>query len=92
VGLSIKVKPTLEATGWRCEVKIEEDGRTVTEHVVQVTRSDQQRLGPNASVEDLVTRSFEFLLVREPPRSILRRFSLSDIETYFPDYPQTIRG
>ena len=73
-------------------MRIEEEGQIVTDHVVEVTISDLQRLAPGSSVEDLVTRSFEFLLEREPPRSILRKFSLSDIDTYFPEYPRAIRG
>ena len=43
------------------------------------------------NVEDLVERSFEFLLLREPPSSILRRFELSTIQRYFPDYDREIR-
>jgi len=49
-----------------------------------------ERLAPDGSVEDLVLRSFEFLLEREPPSSILRRFALTDIERYFPEYPKVI--
>lgn len=64
--------------------------RTVSEHSVEVTKSDLERLAPGASVEDLVSDSFKFLLEREPPQSILRRFSLSDIERYFPYYPEAI--
>jgi hypothetical protein len=35
----------------------------------------------------LVRASFEFLLEREPASSILRRFDLAAISTYFPEYP-----
>jgi hypothetical protein len=86
----IKVTATPNAAGWTCKVVIHERGRTVTDHVVEATRSDLVRLAPSSSVEDLVKRSFEFLLEREPPESILRRFGLSDIERYFPEYPRTI--
>jgi hypothetical protein len=67
------------------------DGRPLTEHTVTVTEADKERLAPQSTVEDLVTRSFEFLLEREPPTSILRRFDLTDIERYFPDYPTAFR-
>jgi hypothetical protein len=40
---------------------------------------------------DLVRRSFEFLLEREPASSILREFRITDIERYFPEYPTVIR-
>jgi hypothetical protein len=33
-----------------------------------------------------VQSSFEFLLEREPPSSILKTFELSVIERYFPEY------
>ena len=55
-----------------------------------MTKADKDRYAPNITVEDLVTRSFDFLLEREPPTSILRNFALPDIERYFPDYPTKI--
>jgi hypothetical protein len=73
-------------------VRVEEDGRKVSEHTVEVSTSDVKRLAPESSVEELVLRSFEFLLEREPPSSVLRRFALTDIERYFPEYPQIIRA
>jgi hypothetical protein len=87
----IKVAVTPDGAGWTCHVRIDEDGRTVSDHTVGVSTSDVKRLSPESSVEDLVKRSFEFLLEREPPQSILRRFTLPDIERYFPEYPETIR-
>ena len=35
--------------------------------------------------------SLAFLLEREPPTSILRRFGLEVIGTYFPEYPGEMR-
>jgi hypothetical protein len=58
--------------------------------MVTVTKADKERYAPHSTVKDLVTRSFEFLLEREPPTSILRTFALPDIERYFPDYPAII--
>jgi hypothetical protein len=89
---TIRVTATPHANGWTFQVSIEEDGRTVSEHAVEVSKSDVKRLAPESSVEELVLRSFEFLLEREPPSNILRRFALSDIERYFPEYPKTIGG
>ena len=90
VGTSIEVAATPNAKGWTCQVRIDENGRKVSDHTVEVSPSDLKRLAPNSSVEDLVKRSFEFLLEREPPSSILRRFGLGDIERYYPDYPDLI--
>ncbi|MGH9057275.1 MAG: hypothetical protein ACRDYY_15655 [Acidimicrobiales bacterium] len=42
--------------------------------------------------EGLVRISFEFLLEREPPSSILKRFDLDVIGRYFPDYPEAVRS
>jgi hypothetical protein len=90
VAPDIKVTATPDSAGWTCRVRIEEAARTVSEHTVKVSRSDIERFSPASSVEDLVTRSFVFLLEREPPQSILRNFELTDIERYFPDFPRVI--
>lgn len=39
---------------------------------------------------DLVAASFRFLLDREPKESILGRFDVSVIASYFPEYPARI--
>jgi hypothetical protein len=65
---------------------------TTTRHVVAVSHGELDRLAPGGSPEDLVRRSFEFLLEREPKESILRSFELSVIGRYFPKFERTIRG
>ena len=78
--------------GWTCAVSVD-DGGSATTHEVAVSRADLARLAPGASdPEDLVRRSFEFLLEREPKESILRQFDLPVIGRYFPEYERTIRG
>jgi hypothetical protein len=89
---SVNVSVAVNAEGWTCDVRIDEDGRPATEHTVAVTKADKERFAPHSTVEELVTRSFEFLLEREPPTSILRTFALPDIERYFPEYVRVIRG
>ncbi len=72
------------------EVTVE--GRETTKHEVTVDPSYHEKLcGDRASRKTLVEKSFEFLLEREPNTSILRRFDLSVISQYFPDYESTIR-
>jgi hypothetical protein len=73
-------------------VRIDEKDRMVSEHSVTVATADKERLAPRSPVEELVTRSFEFLLEREPPTSILRTFALPDIERYFPEYSLAMRS
>ncbi|MGI8929512.1 MAG: hypothetical protein ACR2H0_08650 [Candidatus Limnocylindrales bacterium] len=76
--------------GWSCTVRVGPEGGT-TEHGVSVSATELGRFAPNATEPTaLVEQSFGFLLEREPRESILRRFALSDIERYFPEYPKVI--
>jgi hypothetical protein len=59
-------------------------------HRVTLKAEDCQRLAGNTAPEELVRRSFEFLLEREPKESILARFDLSVIARYFPEYESEI--
>jgi hypothetical protein len=65
--------------------------RDTTTHRLRVSRAERERYGTE-DVADLVKRSFEFLLAREPNTSILRDFDLSTIERYFPEFRREIRG
>lgn len=42
--------------------------------------------------EELIKRSFEFLLKRESKESILSEFNLSIIKSYFPEYEEKIKN
>jgi len=76
---------------WTCRVLVTGRGPATT-HEVTVTATDLERLAPgDATPDDLVRRSFQFLLLREPKESILRRFDLPVIGRYFPDWEATIR-
>ena len=90
--LQIRVACRLIAGGWDCHVVLrDESGPTgASDYEVSVSDAELKRFGPDASPERLVTESFRFLLEREPSSSILRRFRLSQIEDYFPDYPAEI--
>jgi hypothetical protein len=72
-------------------VRVIEAGSETT-HDVTVSPNDYARL-TNGKIEpeELVRRSFEFLLEREPKESILARFNLSVISRYFPEYEREIR-
>ncbi len=64
-------------------------GRTT--HQVTLTNDYYQRLTSGAvAPEDLIRRSFEFLLEHEPKESILSRFDLPVIARYFPEYEREI--
>jgi hypothetical protein len=64
--------------------------RAITQHRVRISRAERERYG-RGDIEDLMKRSFEFLLAREPNTSILREFDLATIERYFPEYASEIR-
>jgi hypothetical protein len=72
-------------------VRVIEAGSEST-HDVTVSPNDYTRLtNGKIELEELVRRSFEFLLEREPKDSILTRFDLSVIGRYFPEYEREIR-
>ena len=76
---------------WRCDVELAEAGVVVSRHSVRVSRPDLRRLAPDESEPDeLVRRSFRFLLEREAPSMILRSFDLSDITRYFPEFEREV--
>lgn len=71
-------------------VVIDEKGSR-TEHIVTLDEEYYEKLtGKIVSKEELIERSFEFLLAREPKESLLRRFNLKVINKYFPEYEKTI--
>lgn len=75
---------------WVFEIRVEEDGSS-TVHSVTLNKDDFNRLKWD-SPEELVKKSFEFLLERESKESILREFNLMDIPRYFPEYEEKIAG
>jgi len=87
--VSVEARP--RGDGWECAVEVV-DPRGTTRHTVEVTARDLARWGqPDEMVAHLVRRAFDFLLEREPPSQILRRFHLSDIQRYFPEFDEAIR-
>jgi hypothetical protein len=87
----IDVRCERAGSGWRCAVRVV-DEQSASEHMVTVASADLERLDPVATEPtDLVRRSFDFLLEREPKESILRSFELPVIGRYFPEYERIIR-
>lgn len=84
--IDVRVRP--EAGGWVCDVEVDQAGRR-TGHTVWVSPADVRRWAAGETdpdVAELVRRSFDFLLEREPASSILRSFDLAVIQRYFPEY------
>ena len=51
----------------------------------------QDLTGGKIAKEELIKKSFKFLLEREPKESILSRFNLRIINQYFPEFEEEIR-
>jgi hypothetical protein len=76
---------------FKFRVRVIEAG-SETIHDVTVSPGDYTKFaGDKIQPEELVRRSFEFLLEREPKESILARFDLSVISRYFPEYEREIK-
>jgi hypothetical protein len=71
--------------GWHCTVTLGDDPGATT-HEVTVDREVLEDLAPDATPEELVRVSFEFLLEREPREAIMRQFELPIIGRFFGDY------
>jgi hypothetical protein len=86
----IRVTASPTSMGWTCEVSVSDRGST-SRHRVLVSKADLARLAPaDEGPEELVRRSFEFLLQREPKESILATFELPLIGRYFPEYERSV--
>lgn len=73
--------------GWDFEVRVGGSSQfTVTVDSKDYERITNKKIQPN----ELVKRSFEFLLEREPKEAILRKFNIRVISTYFPEYENVI--
>ena len=64
---------------------------TQSQHLVTLDDAHYQFLTQGRiSKEDLIRKSFQFLLERESKESILRSFNLQVIKRYFPEYEEEI--
>lgn len=69
------------------------DKSTSTEHEVTLDEEYYQILTDGEMTrEELIKRSFEFLLERESKESILSKFNLKIIKNYFPEYEEKIKN
>ncbi len=68
------------------------EGRSESTHRVTLAQDDYRRLS-RGKIEphELIKRSFEFLLAREPKESILPEFDLPLIGRYFPEYGRELK-
>ncbi len=75
----------------RFRVTVTGDG-SKSSHVVTLESEYYQKLtSGKIGAEELIRRSFEFLLEREPKESILTTFELPVIGRYFPEYEAAMK-
>ena len=87
----VEVHSVAAPDGWRCTVTIR-DAVSQTQHEVTLSRGAYEHLtGGRVPPEALVRESFGFLLEREPKEAILRRFDLSVIGRFFPEFEAELR-
>jgi hypothetical protein len=77
--------------GGRNEWIVTVSDAVTTTHRVTVLPETVQRLAKGRTADELIKKSFEFLLEREPNTSILRSFELPLIGHYFPEYEHEIQ-
>ena len=67
------------------------DATGESSHEVTMLHKDYERLTSGRHTpEHCIRAAFRFLLDREPKESILRRFDISVIATYFPEFEQAL--
>jgi hypothetical protein len=82
----IKILQTDETT-----FQVTVSDKSMTTHKVKVLPDYALKLtAGKITTAQLIKKSFEFLLEREPNTSILRSFDLSVIARYFPEYERII--
>jgi len=68
------------------------EGRSESTHRVRLGEDDYRTLcAGKIEAGELIRRSFEFLLAREPKESILPEFDLAVIGRYFPEYERELK-
>ena len=75
---------------WAMQVTVT-DGGSSTNHTVTIKKEDKATLALDTSAEQLVKKSFEFLLERESKESIMSSFDIMVIAKYFPEYVSEIK-
>jgi len=71
-------------------VTIDQDNSKSTHTVTVDDKYHKKLTGGVIPKEDLIKKSFEFLLEREPKESIMSKFDLKVINKFFPEYESYI--
>jgi hypothetical protein len=88
----ILIQPTNEAPEWwEFEVEVKEE-KSSTSHTVSMSKEFYSKITGGQPIEpqEVIRKTFMFLLDREAKETILGRFDLSSVSRYFPDYEDVI--
>lgn len=70
---------------------IVKDQKSQTEHEVSLNRTEYIRVTQgHVDPEELIKKSFEYLLENEPKERILKKFDFTVISRYFPSFTKEI--
>jgi hypothetical protein len=84
----IEVKQTGDGDPMRFEVAVT-DG-TTQRYDVTMSERDYERLAQGREPDRVIEAAFRFLLDREPKESILSRFDVQVIGSYFPEFERKL--
>lgn len=87
---TIAVKRVRSRDQFEFEVVVREAGSESHHHVTMDRATCQRLTAGGHSPERCLEASFRFLLDREPKESILRRFDLTVISQYFPEFEKEL--
>lgn len=80
-------------SGWIFIVELADGKEDKMTYEVTLYEDDWHEMtGGGMEAEILIMKSFEFLLEHEPKESILRKFNLTVINDYFPEYSDFVKG
>jgi hypothetical protein len=85
----IEVRKTAYGDPLEFEVTVREGGGE-TRHIVTMARADANRLVGGHSPQKVIEAAFAFLLDHEPKEAILRRFDVTVISRYFPEFEREL--
>jgi hypothetical protein len=88
---NIKISENKTNNGWEFNITIEGQS-SETNHIVTMSEGFYNSLNTQISPTEVVEKSFNFLLQREPKEQILSEFNITLISKYFPEYNEFIRN
>lgn len=86
----IDVKQTAEGNLLGFEVVVRDDNGETCHHVTMAKETYERLAASRHTAEHCLEAAFRFLLDREPKESILRRFDVSVIQSYFPEFEREL--